>query len=88
MSHAAVDWASKQGTAKSSDRLVLWALADHVRKGTKSAWPSVAAICAFTQLSRQTVMDCLARLVDAGLIRDTGGRQGRTRQIIVWELAI
>lgn len=88
MSRAGTDWASKQQPPKSSDKMVLWALGDHAGKDSKRAFPSVAALCTFTLLKRQTVMDCLSRLERIGLIRDTGERAGRTRQIKVWELPL
>lgn len=88
MSRAGTDWAAKQQPPRSSDKMVLWALADHAGKDTNRAFPSVAALCAFTLLKRQTIMDCLARLEQLGFIKDTCERAGRTRQIKVWELPL
>lgn len=88
MSREGTDWASRQRPAKSSDKMILWALGDHAAKGGNRAFPSVAALCDFTLLKRQTVMECLARLEATGLIRDTGERVGRTKQIKVWELPL
>lgn len=86
MSRAAVEWASRQSPPHASDKLVLWALADAYNDAKRCAYPSVAAIVAFTGWQRKAVMVSMARLARIGLIVDTGDRIGRTRQVKVWSL--
>jgi pyocin large subunit-like protein len=71
-----------------ADKLVLWALADAADDKTLTAFPSVAALVAFTSLERKRVMSSLARLTAIGVIIDTGERIGRTKQVKVWRLPI
>ena len=71
-----------------ADKLVLWALADATNAKSGIAFPSVAAVSAFTGLERKRVMGSLARLERGGFIFDTGERIGRTKQVKVWRLVI
>ena len=87
MSRSAVDWASRQTPPQPTDKLVLWALADATNKKTGEAFPSVAAVSAFTGLERKRIMASLARLEVGGWIADTGRRVGATKQVKVWRLA-
>lgn len=87
MSDHAVRWASKQHPPHALDKLVLWALADAHNREKRRAYPSVAAIVAFTGWQRKAVMASLDRLARYGFIFDTGDRIGKTRQIKVWALA-
>ncbi|MCW2395871.1 MULTISPECIES: DnaA N-terminal domain-containing protein [unclassified Sphingobium] len=53
------------------------------------AYPSIDWLCEFSDLNRKTVILALQRL-EGGLlplIRDTGDRKGRTRQVKVYQLA-
>lgn len=88
MNNAAVKWAASQQPPQAADKLALWALAHHAEVKTLRAWPSVAAICAFTGLKRKVVLASVSRLERAGLIEDTGDREGRTRQIRVFRLVM
>lgn len=83
-----MDWAARQSPPRGTDKLVLWALADAHNVAKRCAYPSVAAIAAFTTMERKRVMASLARLEKVGLIIDTGQRMGQTRQIKVWALPI
>lgn len=87
MNAAAVKWAFSQRVAKAGDRLVLLALAYHATLQAGDAWPSVAAISQLSGLNRKQVIPALDRLERAGLIVDSGQRQGRTRQVKVYRLA-
>lgn len=87
MSRAAVEWASRQAPPQPADKLVLWALADAMNAKASEAYPSVAAISAFTGLERKRIMASLARLQAGGWIIDTGRRVGATKQVKVWRLA-
>nr|WP_047170071.1 helix-turn-helix domain-containing protein [Sphingomonas sp. Y57] len=86
MSRAAVEWAAKQFPPQPADKLVLWSLADATNKAGE-AFPSVAAVSAFTGLERKRIMSSLARLQSGGWIADTGRRVGATKQVKVWRLA-
>lgn len=89
MSREATDWAFEQAPRceRPADHHVLLAMANMVRKGTDTAFPSVAGISAATGLDRKMILASLARL-DGELIEDTGLRMGRTQQVKVWRLAI
>ena len=61
MSINAVIWASKQRLS-SNDKLVLWALCDHLNENTKACYPSTNRIADFTGLSKRTVLRCIQNL--------------------------
>ena len=85
MSIEAMLWAFKQNPERSAAKLVLLELSNHA--GTdNTAWPSLARICAQTNLDRKTVISALDSLEDKGLISDTGDRKGSSSQIKVYKL--
>lgn len=84
MSGAAFAWALKQPVPMSPAKFVLVVMADQVT--TDLAFMSVAALCEATGQDRKTVIANLRRLVEWGLIEDTGERRGRTGQIPVYRL--
>lgn len=88
MSFDALAWAAKCKPGSMADKMVLLALAESAGRESGLAFPSVAAICEFGNMDRKTVLASLARLHDAGFIRDTGKRMGRTSQVKVFELAL
>lgn len=61
MSINAVIWASKQRLSP-NDKLVLWALCDHLNENTKACYPSTNRISEFTGLSKRTVLRCIKSL--------------------------
>ena len=62
----AVAW--NVGVDKSTDRLVLLALASKADDNGRNCFPSVDGICAMTLMSRKTVFAAIARLADRGLL--------------------
>lgn len=88
MSFAALQWAGEQRTGKSTDKLVLMALADRHNETCGLAFPSVKWLVEFSSLNRKTVIAALDRLEKAGLITDSGQRKGQTKQVKAYILAI
>ncbi|MGQ5267693.1 helix-turn-helix domain-containing protein [Xanthomonas arboricola] len=86
MSVEAITWALKQPVDKSSAKFVLVVLANCAGGDNWEAYPSVAYLAEATGQDRKTVLTNMARLVAAGLIRDTGHRRGTTNQVIVYRL--
>lgn len=88
MSWEAQAWAAKQRTGSSSSKLVLLGLAS-CADTNHCAFPSIQWLCDFGDLNRKTVIAALQRLEDGmfPLIRDTGERKGRTKQVKVYRLA-
>lgn len=77
----------------SPSKFVLLILADHASGDPMAgdvieAWPSTELIVESTDQDRKTVLKCLQKLQQWGLIEDTGKRKGRTRQVKVWQLNI
>jgi pyocin large subunit-like protein len=83
VSSDATAWAWKQ-RVPSSAKFVLVAMADQVT--TDIAFMSSRWLCDATGQDRKTVLANLGRLVQWGLIEDTGERRGRTGQIPVYRL--
>lgn len=84
MSGAALGWAWGRKIPMSAAKFVLVAMADQTT--TDLAFMSLAALCDATALDRKTVIASIARLIEWGLIEDTGERRGRTGQIPVYRL--
>lgn len=84
----AITWALKQNVPNSSTKFVLVVLANCASGDTFRAWPSVAYLSAATGQNRKTIIANFGRLVELGLIRDTGKRTGETGQIPVYGLAV
>lgn len=71
----------------SSLKFVLVSLADYANEEGE-AYPSVQTLCNKTCQDRKTVLSNLKKLVERGIIFDTGDRKGRTKQIPVFRLSI
>lgn len=84
MSGAATGWAWKQPVPSASAKFVLVAMADQTTGGL--VFMSVNTISQRTGLDRKTVMTSIAKLVDWGLLSDTGERRGRTGGVPVYRL--
>ena len=85
MSFNALAWAAKQKTGALATKAVLLALANYADEHGCS-YPSTAAIADFGEMDHKTATNALDRLVKAGLISDTGNREGRTKQVKVYRL--
>ena len=53
---------------KSTERLVLLALADRADDEGKNCYPSVETICNMTQMNRKTVFAVISRLAERGVL--------------------
>lgn len=53
---------------KSTERLVLLALADRADDEGKNCYPSVETICGMTQMNRKTVFAVISRLAERGVL--------------------
>lgn len=92
MSVEAVKWAmndapmlrTDKGKPDTTSRHVLAALAEHAHSNGRNAYPAVPLLQWKTGYSRRTVQEALGRLEAAGLIEDSGTRNGAT----VWALAM
>lgn len=87
MSIEAVSWALKVKGIKSSMKFVLVVLANHA-DATNMAWPSVASIVDSTNLDRKTVLKAIDCLEEYGFLKDTGKREGATKQVKIYRLCI
>jgi hypothetical protein len=87
LSNEAINWAFSVPVERSSDRLMLVCLANYANL-TGYCYPSQAKVIADTLLDRKTVIARTKRLVERGLIVDTGKRKGSTGQVIVYRLEL
>lgn len=88
MSVEAITWALRQPVPVSSAKFVLVVLANCASADTGVAFPSIAYLVESTGQDRKTVAANLKRLIELGLIEDTGERAGRTRQIVIYRLGL
>lgn len=86
MSVEAITWALRQPVPTSSAKFVLVVLANCASADGGLAFPSVAYLVESTGQDRKTVVGNLKRLVEWGLIEDTGERSGRTKQVVVYRV--
>lgn len=75
----------KGGSIKPLKKLVLLSLADRASED-HCAYPSVARLVEDTEMDRKTVLKIIDELIEDGLIKDTGERKGRTKQVKVYQL--
>ncbi|MEJ0017517.1 MAG: helix-turn-helix domain-containing protein [Acetobacteraceae bacterium] len=87
MSNAALNWAFATPIPKATDKLLLVCLANYADE-SGLCFPSQAKIVGDTSLDRKTVIAGLRRLIDRGLVVDTGIRKGATKQIVIYRLTI
>lgn len=85
VSFEATKWAWKAPVKKSSQRLVLLALADRAGKD-RTMWPTIECIAEDTNLNEKTVQSVLGQLMKMGLVKDTNKRKGPTKRTKVLKL--
>jgi hypothetical protein len=85
VSIAALNWAFRINLKPSWTKFLLVALADCANDDGE-CWPSIAALCAKTSEDRKTVISGLDQLEQMGILRDSGKRTGRTKQVKVYLL--
>lgn len=88
MSFDALAWAARQNTGSAGTKLVLLGLAECAHRETAEAYPSIAALVEFSSMDRKSVIANLNRLEAGGFITDSGKREGRTKQVKVYRLAL
>ncbi|XPV77719.1 MAG: helix-turn-helix domain-containing protein [Desulfovibrio sp.] len=84
MSVDAMQWAWKQNL-RPLCKLVLLSLADRADERHR-CFPSAARLVEDTGANKKTVYAALSELREAGLIRETGERTGRTKQVRIYAL--
>lgn len=88
MSLVASSWSWTVRDIRPMDKFVLISLANRAGTESSKAWPSVGRIADDTGICRKTVLTCLQRLQQSGLIVDTGERKGRTKSVKVFKLLV
>lgn len=88
MSNEALTWAKNTTTGSASAKAVLLVMADDARAPDQLCFKTVQTITKETELNRKTVMPAIKRLIELGLITDTGDRRGATGSIPVYRLNI
>lgn len=88
MSLDAIRWAMTATVGSSAERLVLVAYANNAHKARPLAWPGIASLHRDTLLDPKTISSARRRLVERGLLIDTGDRRGSTGRVPVFRLAI
>lgn len=86
MSFSATCWAWTLECLKSSEKLTLLAVCQFANEERKLAYPSINSIVAKTGLNRKTVQANLVKLLDKGLLIDTGKRVGDTGSCKVFKV--
>lgn len=84
MSSEALAWAFKADVKPSSVKFTLVALCECANYQTGKIFPSIEHLCQITGQDRKTVISNIGKLVDQGLISETGEKVGRTGQIKVY----
>lgn len=85
MSIEAINWSFSVRGIKSSEKLVLVALANHANTNGE-AWPSICQLSECTSLDRKTVMKSIGVLVECGLIECVGTVKGETRRVKTYRM--
>jgi hypothetical protein len=88
MSSRATAWCWTVKLKPGSAHHLLCAMCEHANFTTNLSYPSVETLCDMTGQDRKTVLAGLQRLIDAGLMIDTGKKTGRTGQIPVYKMLI
>lgn len=88
MSSEALAWAFKVNVKPSAVKFTLIALCECANYKTGKIFPSIEHLAEITGQDRKTIIANVAKLEAMGLIRDTGERGGRTKQIKVYEAAL
>lgn len=88
MSSEALAWAFKVNVKPSAVKFTLIALCECANYKTGKIFPSIEHLAEITGQDRKTIIANVAKLEAMGLIRDTGERGGRTKQIKVYEAAV
>ena len=85
MSRAATDWAWSLTIKPATSKLILLAMADRADE-EHCCFPSIDRLVSDTSLDKKTVKAGIAKLMEAGVILDTGRRRGKTQRVRVFQL--
>lgn len=85
MSRAATDWAWSLAVKPATLKLLLLSLADRADE-YHQCFPSIARLEKDTGLNRKTIVQNIKKLVEMGILNDTGYRRGQTQQVKVYQL--
>jgi hypothetical protein len=85
MSWQALKWAAQQRAGSLSANAVLRVYADHATKAGRT-WVDSKTIAERLQTTKPTVLDAISRIIERGLMEDTGERVGKTGSVRVFQL--
>ncbi|MBF4408287.1 helix-turn-helix domain-containing protein [Vibrio anguillarum] len=85
MSRAANDWAWSLDIKPASLKLLLLSMADRADED-HCCFPSIVRLEKDTGLNRKTILSGIKKLIDCGVLKDTGEKRGRTMRVIVYKL--
>lgn len=88
MSSKALAWALEQEVRPASAKLLLIVMADVANHTTREIFTSIAYLEDATSLNRKTIFPAIEKLVELGIIEDTGRRTGKTNQIKIYRLTM
>jgi hypothetical protein len=78
MSFSATCWAWSIEGLKSSEKLTLLAMCQYANEEKRIAYPAIGTISDCTGLNKKTVQSNIVKLIEKGLLVDTGKRVGKT----------
>jgi hypothetical protein len=87
MSRKATDWAWDQLIRPASLKILLLSMADRADE-YHQCYPSIARLTKDTSLDKKTVQSGIIKLIDRGVISDTGKKVGPTQRVRVLKLNI
>lgn len=85
MSRAANDWAWSLDIKPASLKLLLLSMADRADE-EHCCFPSIARLEKDTGLNRKTILSGIKKLIECGVLKDTGEKRGRTMRVVVYKL--
>ncbi|MGL6025672.1 MAG: helix-turn-helix domain-containing protein [Vibrio sp.] len=85
MSRAANDWAWSLDIKPASLKLLLLSMADRADED-HCCFPSIPRLEKDTGLNRKTILSGIKKLLECGVLKDTGEKRGRTMRVIVYKL--
>ncbi|BBB29358.1 helix-turn-helix domain-containing protein [Neptunomonas japonica] len=83
MSRTATDWAWSLSIKPASLKLLLLSMADRADEG-HCCYPSIARLVKDTGLNKKTIQSGILKLVEMGILEDTGERKGPTQRVRVF----
>jgi len=86
MSFQAMAWAVRQ-KAPTKPKFVLLMLANYADENGR-AWPALGTLCRETGIGRSTMIECLKKLVELGLIEKAERHKGNLRISNVYTLKV